>query len=59
VVVSVWYLLLTTIFSIGQYYLERYYAKGVDRTQPPTPLQRIRAQLTSLRSPSQVGGVTV
>jgi polar amino acid transport system permease protein len=59
VVVSVWYLLLTTIFSIGQYYLERYYAKGVDRTQPPTPLQRIRAQLTSLRSPSQVGGVAV
>jgi polar amino acid transport system permease protein len=55
IVVSAWYLLLTTIFSIGQYYLERYYARGVDRVQPTTPLQRVRAQLTSLRTPSQPG----
>jgi polar amino acid transport system permease protein len=57
IVVSAWYLLLTTVFSIGQYYLERYYAKGVDRTQPPTPLQRIRMQLThfSVRGEVQRG----
>ncbi|MFB7762958.1 MULTISPECIES: amino acid ABC transporter permease [Streptomyces] len=58
-VVSVWYLLLTTVFSIGQYYLERYYAKGTDREQPPTPLRRIGQQLTSFRTKSKVGGETV
>ncbi|GAA1901115.1 amino acid ABC transporter permease [Streptomyces sodiiphilus] len=54
-VVTIWYLLLTTVFSIGQYYLERYYAKGSERELPPTPLQRIKAQLTSFRTPSKVG----
>ena len=28
VVVSIWYLALTTIFSIGQHYLERHYSRG-------------------------------
>ncbi|MBW1603047.1 amino acid ABC transporter permease [Streptomyces sp. JJ66] len=59
IAVSVWYLLMTTVFSIGQYYLERHYAKGADRELPPTPLQRLRANLTSFRTPSQVGGTTV
>lgn len=58
-VVTIWYLVLTTLFSIGQYYLERYFARGANRELPPTPLQRIRAQLTSFRTPSQVGGKTV
>ncbi|GAA4864151.1 amino acid ABC transporter permease [Kitasatospora terrestris] len=43
-----WYLVLTTIFSIGQYYLERHYAKGSTRNLPPTPLQKIKANLFSL-----------
>jgi polar amino acid transport system permease protein len=55
IVVSVWYLLLTTVFSVGQYYLERYYAKGVDREPPPTPLARVRAQLTHFRVRSELG----
>jgi polar amino acid transport system permease protein len=44
-----WYLLLTTIFSIGQYYVERHYAKGNMRELPPTPLQRARAMAASVR----------
>ncbi|WP_183091546.1 amino acid ABC transporter permease [Streptomyces radicis] len=56
IVATVWYLILTTVFSIGQYYLERHYSKGSGRGLPPTPLQRIRAQLTSFRTRSQVGG---
>ncbi|WP_100836400.1 amino acid ABC transporter permease [Kitasatospora fiedleri] len=43
-----WYLVLTTVFSVGQYYLERYYAKGSTRTLPPTPLQKIKTNLLSL-----------
>ncbi|MGW9207083.1 amino acid ABC transporter permease [Embleya sp. NPDC055664] len=44
-----WYLLLTTVFSIGQYYLERYFARGSSRALPPTPLQRIMANVFSTR----------
>jgi polar amino acid transport system permease protein len=50
-VASIWYLILTTVFSIGQYYLERRYARGSSRNLPPTPLQRIKANLLSKRSP--------
>ncbi|MGW3242486.1 amino acid ABC transporter permease [Streptomyces sp. NPDC001070] len=50
-VASIWYLILTTVFSIGQYYLERRYARGSTRNLPPTPLQRIKANLLSKRSP--------
>ncbi|WP_149184358.1 amino acid ABC transporter permease [Streptomyces sp. TRM49041] len=59
IVVSLWYLALTTVFSIGQYYLERYYARGSNRALPPTPLQRIKGQLTRFRVPSKVGKVSV
>nr|WP_308405787.1 amino acid ABC transporter permease [Streptomyces tardus] len=58
-VVTIWYLVLTTVFSIGQFYLERHFARGSDRELPPTPIQRIKAQLTSFRTPSKVGGTTV
>ncbi|KRF26529.1 hypothetical protein ASG95_00015 [Phycicoccus sp. Soil803] len=41
-VASIWYLILTTVLSIGQYYLERHYAKGALRAMPLTPLQKVR-----------------
>ncbi len=44
IVASVWYLFFTTILSIGQYYVERHYARGASRALPPTPLQRLRAR---------------
>ena len=50
IVISVWYLIITTILSIGQYYLERHFAKGALRTPPPTPIQRIRADLRGIVS---------
>jgi len=43
VVVCIWYLFLTSILMSGQYYVERYYAKGSMRQLPLTPLQKIRA----------------
>lgn len=43
IVISIWYLLLTSILTIGQYYIERHYARGSNRTLPPTPLQRVRS----------------
>ncbi|MDH6236098.1 amino acid ABC transporter permease [Cryobacterium sp. CG_9.6] len=41
VVVSCWYLFLTTVLSIPQYYLERHYGRGNARKQPRTPLDRV------------------
>jgi polar amino acid transport system permease protein len=34
IVASIWYLVVTTVLSVGQYYLERYYARGTRREQP-------------------------
>jgi polar amino acid transport system permease protein len=45
IVASIWYLVLTTILSIGQYYLERRFGRGSSRELPLTPLQRLRRQL--------------
>lgn len=45
IVASLWYLAITTVLSIGQYYLERHYAKGALRTPPPTPIQHIRSDV--------------
>ncbi|MEU7293867.1 amino acid ABC transporter permease [Streptomyces exfoliatus] len=51
-VASIWYLALTSVFSVGQYYLERRFARGSTRNLPPTPLQRVKANLTTFkRSP--------
>ncbi len=39
---SLWYIVVTTVLSIGQFYLERYFARGSLRNQPLTPVQRLR-----------------
>lgn len=49
---AAWYLLMTSVLSIGQYYLERHYARGSLRTLPQTPLQKIKANLLSLGRPN-------
>ncbi|WP_037857619.1 amino acid ABC transporter permease [Streptomyces sp. NRRL S-340] len=49
-VVTVWYLVLTSVVSVLQFYVERYYARGATRGLPPTPLQRLRTGLSDLRT---------
>lgn len=41
-VAGIWYLILTTLLTVVQFYLERHYARGALRTLPPTPLQKAR-----------------
>lgn len=50
-VATIWYIALTTVLTIAQFYVERHFAKGALRTLPPTPIQRLRwsAQLTWAR----------
>jgi polar amino acid transport system permease protein len=45
---SLWYLLITTVLSIGQFYLERHFGRGALRTPPPTPLQRMGRDISSI-----------
>ncbi len=58
IVVSVWYIVITSILSVGQYYLERYFGRGSSRALPPTPLQRLRRNLTTfhVKPPTAVEG---
>jgi polar amino acid transport system permease protein len=41
-VATVWYIAMTTVLSVAQFYVERHFAKGSVRDLPPTPIQRIR-----------------
>jgi polar amino acid transport system permease protein len=45
-VASIWYLAMTSVLTVGQFYVERHYARSALRQLPPTPFQRFRALLT-------------
>jgi polar amino acid transport system permease protein len=57
VVASIWYLVMTSILTFGQYYLERYFARGSARQLPLTPLQRFRRMLFRSHIPSPTTAV--
>jgi polar amino acid transport system permease protein len=48
-VASIWYLVVTSILSVGQYYVERRFRRGSSRDLPLTPLQRLRLNLRYIR----------
>ncbi|MFF3448715.1 amino acid ABC transporter permease [Streptomyces sp. NPDC002667] len=49
-VATAWYLILTSVVSVIQFYVERYYSRGALRTLPPTPLQKVRSGLREARA---------
>src|SRR5271165_3068672 len=49
-VASLWYLIATSVLTVGQYYIERHYSRGSARELPPTPLQRLRKNLFTFHS---------
>lgn len=49
-VATAWYVVLTSLLSVAQYYVERHFARGSNRTPPPTPLQRARRLVHDLRA---------
>jgi polar amino acid transport system permease protein len=53
VVASIWYLALTSVASVGQYYLERRFARGSARDLPHSALERVWSNLVTLRRPHQ------
>ncbi|MFD5778944.1 amino acid ABC transporter permease [Streptomyces sp. NPDC126933] len=55
-VATAWYILLTTLLSVAQYYVERRFARGAERTPPPSPLQRARILTRRMRAAAATGG---
>jgi len=54
VVAIVWYLIFTSILTVLQYYIERYFGRGSARKRPPTPMQRLRHLLPFQHTGSQL-----
>jgi polar amino acid transport system permease protein len=52
VVASLWYLLMTSVTSIGQYYLERHFGRGARRNAPLTIFERLRSNWIAFASRS-------
>jgi polar amino acid transport system permease protein len=48
IVVSFWYIVLTSVLYVGQYYLERHYGRG-SRERSQSPLERLRIGLLAVR----------
>ena len=51
IVASIWYLVMTSILTVGQYYIERHFGRGTQRGLPLTPFQRLRRMLFILHAP--------
>jgi polar amino acid transport system permease protein len=45
IVASIWYLIVTTLLTMGQFYIERYFGRGASKDLPLTPLQRLRRNI--------------
>ncbi|WEH38198.1 amino acid ABC transporter permease [Streptomyces sp. AM 2-1-1] len=57
-VATFWYVILTSVISVIQFYVERHYSRGALRTVPPTPLQKLRAAVRAARSRIAIGSST-
>lgn len=51
IVASIWYLFMTTILTIGQFYIERHFARGSQRALPATPFQRFGRLFFTFHTP--------
>ncbi len=66
IVASIWYLAMTTVLSIGQFFLERYYGRGRSRDEQMSLFEQVRSgwaarhadpdDLIPPRSDDQTGG---
>ncbi len=51
-VATVWYLIILTVLSVAQYYIERHFSKGALRTLPPTWFEVVAAKLGFRTAPA-------
>ena len=55
IVASIWYLVMTSILTSGQFYVERYFGRGATRNQAETPIQKLRRNLARIRPHNDKG----
>jgi polar amino acid transport system permease protein len=55
VVASIWYLLMTSVLYVGQYFLEKRYGRGTSRTVAKRPAQRLLEYLRYARREESAG----
>lgn len=48
-VASIWYLIVTSVLSVGQYYIERYYGRGTSKNAPDSFGRRVWRNLSAIR----------
>lgn len=56
IVACIWYLMFTSVLTVVQYYVERYYARGSRRQPPPSKLEFFLKNFISKRYPREEGG---
>ncbi len=52
-VASIWYLIVTSVLSVGQYYIERHYGRGTSRNAPDSFGRRLWRNLSAIRPASR------
>lgn len=55
-VASIWYLFITSILTVIQYYIERYFNRGTRREPPPSKLDHFFNNFLPKRAPREEGG---
>jgi polar amino acid transport system permease protein len=56
VVASLWYLIMTSVLYVGQYFLERRFGRGSARTVAKRPAQRLLERIRTARREEAVAG---
>jgi polar amino acid transport system permease protein len=56
IVASIWYLIVTSVLSVVQYYIERHYARGGRRELPLTPWQQLMRSAGIVRGRLRAAG---
>ena len=51
VVASIWYLIMSSVLSVGQVYVERHFGRGTTRNPPPSLFQTFSRNVTSILRP--------
>jgi polar amino acid transport system permease protein len=57
VTASIWYLIMTSVLSVGQYFLERRYGRGTSRNVPARPMERLIQRVRLARRAAPAGGL--
>lgn len=58
IVAAIWYLVITSILMVGQYYLERYYGKGAATENNPARNRKARKTTNSRQAAINAAGTT-